>query len=207
MSTYSLYSIQSESASRLQFGQYSLRITPKEGSDGVLLVISNGNIDQVFDLGSFIVTPFLPGGTLVPYPRPGDEGVVVDTTTLIEAMRLISEYIVGLHSATNTAFSALNTRTSGLNIDGTELTIMKLNGYRTYGSIGGASQANPGPAPWIVGVREDGVAEVGCIIDFHTSFITGTNDVTCRLTCTGNNTLSVINFHVSTTLSGPTISG
>jgi len=205
MSTHSFYAIQSESASRLQFGPYSLRIVPKEGSDGVLLVISNGSTEQVFDLGSFIVTPFLPGGTLVPYPLPGNEGVIIDTTTLIEAMRLMSEFIVGLHTATRSAFTSLNSRTSGLSTDGTELTITKLNGYRTYGSVGGGTQALPGPAPWIVGVKEDGVAEVGRILDFHTNYTTGTADQTCRVTCTGSGSLSIPHLAVTGTLSGPTI--
>jgi len=198
----SYYAVEAEHASRLQYGRYSLRIT---GSN--LLVISNGSTEQIFDLSSFIVTPFDPSGTMMTYPYPTDSGVTIDVTTLYEAMRLMSEYIVGLHSASENAFSDLRTITKGFNSDGTELNISKLNGYRTYESVGGASQAIPGPAPWIVGVREDGVAEVGRIIDFHTSYITGTNDVTCRLTCTGNNTLSVINFNVSSVLSGPTISG
>jgi len=170
-------------------------------------VVSNGSTEQIFDLSSFIVTPFDPSGTMLSYPYPTDSGVTIDVTTLYEAMRMMSEYIVSLHSASEIAFSDLRTITNGFNSDGTELTNTKINGYRTYGSVGGSSQAIPGPAPWIVGVREDGVAEVGRIIDFHTSFKTGTNDVTCRLTCTGSNYLYVPNFHVSTTLSGPTIAG
>ena len=81
MSTYAYHAIQSESASRLQVGRYSLKVA--EGSEGrALLIVSDGTIEQTFDLSSFIVTPFDPSGTLVPYPYPGDSGVIIDTTTL-----------------------------------------------------------------------------------------------------------------------------
>jgi len=177
MSTYAYHAIQSESASRLQVGRYSLRVA--EGTQGgVLLIVSNGTIEQTFDLSSFIVTPFDPSGTLVPYPYPGDSGVIIDTTTLYEAMRLMAEFIIGFNNASETSFSSLSSKTSGFNANGTELTVTRLNGYRTYGSVGGSTQALPGLAPWIVGVREDGVAEVGRIIDFHTNYTTGTLDLT-----------------------------
>ena len=198
----SYYAVEAEHASRLQYGRYSLRITSSN-----LIVVSDGVTEKIFDLNSFIVTPFNPSGTLMSYPYPTDSGVTIDVTTLYEAMRLMAEYIIGLHSASETAFSEVRTVQSGFNTNGTELTITKLNGYRTYGSVGGISQAIPGPAPWIVGVREDGVAEVGRMLDFHTSYTTGTNDSTCRVTCTGSNALSIPNLSVSGVLSGPTITG
>jgi len=198
MSTYAYHAIQSESASRLQVGRYSLRVA--EGPrGGALLIVSNGTIEQTFDLSSFIVTPFDPSGTLVPYPYPGDSGVIIDTTTLYEAMRLMAEFIIGFHNASETSFSSLSSKTSGFNANGTELTITKLNGMIMNGGLPGTA------APWIATIRTDGVTEVGRILDFHTDYANVTTDLTCRVTCTGSCSLSLQHLAVTGTLSGPTI--
>jgi len=194
MSTHSLYAVNSESAMRIQYGRYSLSIRPKDGSNDVLIIVSNGNTEKVFDLSSFIVTPFSPSGTVLPYPHPTDSGVIIDTMTSIEAMQSMANYIVALHSATGIAFNELRTITSGFNASGTELTVTKLNGFRLYGISGGVSGATPGPAPWIVGVKVDGVCEMGRIVDFHTGYINGTNDFTCWIECTAANTLAIPNI-------------
>jgi len=196
MSTHSLSAVNSESAMRIQYGRYSLLIKPKHDSNDVLIIISNGNTEKVFDLSSFMVTPFSPSGTILPYPHPTDSGVIIDTMTLIEAMQSMANYIVALHSATGIAFNELRTITSGFNTSGTELTVTKLNGYNFYNNTGGSLYANPGPAPWFVGVKVDGVCEVGRMIDFHTGFATGTVDNTCRIECTAANTLRIPNITV-----------
>ena len=114
-------------------------------------------------------------------------------------MRLMSEFIVGLHTATSSAFTSLNTRTSGLSTDGTELTITKLNGMIMNGGLPSTA------APWIATIRTDGVTEVGRILDFHTDYANVTTDYTCRVTCTGSGSLSLQHLAVTGTLSGPTI--
>jgi len=77
---------------------------------------------------------------------------------------------------------ALQTKTSGFNSNGTELTLTKLNGYNFHNTTGSTVP----PAPWIPGVKTDGVMKVGQIIDFHTNYTSESTNYTCRVTCNGN---------------------
>jgi len=193
------YSIISEQSKRIQNGRYSLSVTDKK------LILSNGNESKVFDLDSFIITPFLPDTTNFLYPIPTDSGVIIDTMTLIQCLQSMGQFEFnsytklmmndGAIALISGSIKNLKTITSGFNTNGTELTVTKLNGFRLYNSIAGSGLGStPGPAPWIVGVREDGVCEVGRMIDFHTGYINGTNDFTCRIECTAANILSIPNI-------------
>jgi len=84
----------------------------------------------------------------------------------------------------------LDTRTSGLSADGTELTVTKLNRYSFYNTSGSTVP----PAPWIPGVKTDGVMKIGHIIDFQTNYTSESTNYTCRVTCTGANALSIPNI-------------
>ena len=202
MSTHSLYAVSSESSTRIQYGRHSLSIRPKDGSNDVLVIVSNGNTEQVFDMSSFIVTPFLPNGTELPYPYPTDNGVIIDTMTLIQCLQSMGQFVFnsytklmmndGAIALISGSIKDLETITSGFNTSGTELTVTKLNGYNFYS---GTSGSGIPAAPWLVGVKNDGVCEVGRIIDFHTDYVAGGTDYTCRVTCTGNS-LSIPNISV-----------
>jgi len=207
MSTHSLYAVSSESSTRIQYGRHSLSIRPKDGSNDVLVIVSNGNTEQVFDMSSFIVTPFLPDTTNFLYPIPNENGVIIDTMTLIQCLQSMGQFVFnsytklmmndGAIALISGSIKNLETITSGFNTSGTELTVTKLNGYNFYNSIVGSGLGStPGPAQWIVGVRTDGVCEMGRIVDFHTGYINGTNDCTCRIECTTANTLRIPNIIV-----------
>ena len=88
----------------------------------------------------------------------------------------MSDYVI------NTSLTPLNNKVSGFNANGTELTLTKLNGYNFYNTSGSTVP----PAPWIPGVKTDGVMKVGQIIDFHTNYTSESTNYTCRVTCNGN---------------------
>jgi len=192
------YSIMSEQSKRIQNGRYSLSVTDKK------LILSDGIESKVFDLDSFIITPFLPDTTNFLYPIPNENGVEYLNSTLIQCLQSMGQFVFnsytkllmndGAIALISGSIKNLETITSGFNTNGTELTITKLNGFRLYGTSGGVSGATPGPAPWLVGVKTDGVCEMGRILDFHTGYINGTNDFTCRIECTAANTLSIPNI-------------
>jgi len=96
----------------------------------------------------------------------------------------------------------LETKTSGLSADGTELTVTKLNGYNFYVNN---SSHNP-TAPWIAVVKTDGVMEVGKYLDFRHD-MSVSNDYTCRVTCTGSSILSIPNVTTNSVTCSGTVTG
>jgi len=99
--------------------------------------------------------------------------------------------------------TTVESKTSGLNANGTELNITKLNGCAFYS---GKSGSGISPAPWVPIAKTDGVVELGRIIDFHTDYIAGGTDYTCRVTCTCNS-LSIPNIATNSISASGTVSG
>ena len=154
------YAVRAEQAHRLQNGRYSLRV------DGTNMIVNDGLVDVVFDLSRFVVTSFDPAVSIGNFPVAIETGVVLNNGTLVQALELIGQYCFGLFTRVvmngsaidmiSGSVSSVESKVSGFNADGTELTVTKLNGYRLYGTGGGSLGATPGPAPWIVGVKDDG---------------------------------------------------
>jgi len=214
----------------------NVTLTNKDDIDALKLKTSGFNADgselTVTKLNNVLVSDYAMKGDLLSYATTGALGDVVARVASVESKVVgfsangseltltklngtnVTEYVVNDDLddyATLTDLNAviddvltIDTRTSGFNTDGSELTLTKLNGYAIYsGTVGSGIPA----APWIPGIKTDGVMEVGRMIDFHTDNATGGTDNTCRVTCTGNS-LSIPNISVpgSVTVTG-TVSG
>jgi len=152
---------------------------------------------------TFLLNGYVPLGTLSDYATVSSLSsyALVSSLSNYATVSSLSSYaLVSSLSdyATASSLSTLSgrvtnveTKVNGLSADGTELTVTKLNGYAFYSGTSGST--NP-TAPWIPGVKTDGVMEVGKILDFHYD-LSVSNDYSCRVTCTGNS-LSIPNISV-----------
>jgi len=148
----------------------NVTLTNKDDIDALKLKTSGFNAD-----GTELTVTKLNGTNVTEYAMKGDLDVYA---TLNDLSTVINNVLT------------IDTRTSGFNADGSELTVTKLNGYGFYSGTSGSS--NPA-TPWIAAVKTDGVMEVGRIIDFRHD-MNVTNDYTCCVTCTASSMLNIPNI-------------